>query len=135
MRYHIEELRFDGEKILCRGWAVPEELSDRLIVTLRDEKEQRLPVRVEMSPRPDVVAAICGVENTSRDYGFSFTLAPEDRAFARLHMNAENFQIDHAVKLIEIRELVSAWRKEHTFFGKLKKKRQQRKAEKAAGTR
>ena len=130
MRYFIDELLFDGKMIRCAGWAAPEDLGDPVEVTLRDEQDRLLPIPVEKSPRPDVVAAMYGVKDRSEDYGFSFTFAPEDRMYAYISMEAVHFKLDRARKRIEIRDLTAAYRKEHSFFGRLKKKKEQRRARK-----
>ena len=132
MRYFIDELIYDGKMIRCAGWAAPEDLGDTVDVTLRDEQGRILPVPVEKKPRPDVISAIYGVQNRSEDYGFSFSFPPEDRIYAYISMRAGHFDLDHARKRIEIRDLETAYRKEHSFFGRMKKKKAQRKAQKAA---
>lgn len=131
MRYFIDELFFDGQMIRCAGWAAPEDLGDEVEVTLRDEQDGLLPVPVEMKPRPDVISAIYGVQNRSEDYGFSFSFEPEGRVYAYISMRAAHFDIDTARKRIEIKDLETAFRKEHSFFGRMKKKKEARKAQKA----
>ena len=130
MRYFIDELIFDGKMIRCAGWAAPEDLGDEVDVSLRDEQWQPMPVPVEKKPRPDVVLAMYGVQERSEDYGFSFSFAPEDRMYAYISMQAAHFDVDCARKRIEIRDLQTAYRKEHSFFGRMKKKKAQKKAQK-----
>ena len=130
MRYFIDELIYDGKMIRCAGWAAPEDLGDPVEVTIRDEQDQLLPISVEKKPRPDVVAAMYGVQDRSEDYGFSFSFAPEDRIYAYINMQASHFALDRARKRLEIRDLETAYRKEHSFFGRMKKKKAQKRAQK-----
>lgn len=126
MRYFIEELIYDGSMIRCAGWAAPEDLSDRLTVTLQDEAGNLLPIPVEMQERPDVVEAIYGVKQQPEPYGFRFSFPPGEWIFVYLDLQAERFAIDHTRKRIEVRDLMHTYRKEHSFFGKMKKKRQEK---------
>ncbi|MBQ6551884.1 MAG: hypothetical protein IJL78_10805 [Lachnospiraceae bacterium] len=131
MRYLLDELVFDGKVVRCDGWALPEDLGDRLTVRLLDEEDNVLPIPVEMTARPDVISAILGVENRSEDYGFRFTFPPEDRVYVYIDMRAENLAIDHARKRIEVAGLITEYRKAHSFFGRMRKRRQERRARKA----
>lgn len=120
MKYCLDELSYQKNKVTVSGWAAPEQFGDTLQVNVVANDRIPMGVPVRYIQRNDVVSTVYGQEG-SYPYGFAFSFEAEQPRNCVIELSAKEHPEDALPVDIDVEGLVRRYNKEHSVFGVAKR--------------
>lgn len=116
MKYCLDELSYQNNKVTVSGWAAPECMGDTLQVTLVADNELPMEEPVRYIERGDVVKAVYGKEE-NLTYGFAFSFHVEQPQNCEIELVSREHPNDVLYVDIDVEGMVYKYRKERSAWG------------------